>query len=275
MNNRLKVFCVTNRPIKLLENSDLILAGVGKDKFADNYLKSNNQENIDFKEKYYSELTFHYWYWKNLLKEEKSDWIGFCQKRRFWIKKESYNLEITSENLKDHLLKEIPEEWHSFESVICSPIYINNVKKMKMLKRGFRSLLRDPSIFFNKKKQTIKFHFDMHHGYGNIDLALDCINQEDKFEFKKYLSNNISYNPHIMFITKPEIAKKWFYSLFTWLENCEKIFGFEKLTGYDTTRLYAYLAERYLSFWFKKYTKHTSWPWIFCDLEKNNFLNGK
>ena len=33
MNNRLKVFCVTNRPIKLLENSDLILAGVGKDKF--------------------------------------------------------------------------------------------------------------------------------------------------------------------------------------------------------------------------------------------------
>ena len=43
MNNRLKIFCVTNKPIKLLENSDLILAGVGKDKFTDNYLKSNNQ----------------------------------------------------------------------------------------------------------------------------------------------------------------------------------------------------------------------------------------
>ena len=68
-----------------------------------------------------------------------------------------------------------------------------------------------------------------------------------------------------MFITKPEIAKKWFYSLFTWLENCEKIFGFEKLKGYNTERLYAYLAERYLSFWFKKYTKSLNWPWVMFD----------
>ena len=53
-----------------------------------------------------------------------------------------------------------------------------------------------------------------------------------------------------MFITKPNIAEKWFSDLFTWLFKCEKIFGFENLKGYETTRLYAYLAERYLSFWF-------------------------
>ena len=28
MNNRLKIFCVTNKPIKLLENSDLILGSL-------------------------------------------------------------------------------------------------------------------------------------------------------------------------------------------------------------------------------------------------------
>ena len=38
---------------------------------------------------------------------------------------------------------------------------------------------------------------------------------------------------------------------FPWLEECEKIFGFDKLKGYDTTRLYAYLSERYLSFGLK------------------------
>ena len=35
-------------------------------------------------------------------------------------------------------------------------------------------------------------------------------------------------------------------------EKCENVFGFNKLEGYETTRIYAYLAERYLSYWFKK-----------------------
>ena len=58
--------------------------------------------------------------------------------------------------------------------------------------------------------------------------------------------------------------------LFPWLNRCEKLFGFENLSGYDTQRLYAYLAERYLSFWFKKHTKSLSYPWIFFDTLSNN-----
>ena len=38
-----------------------------------------------------------------------------------------------------------------------------------------------------------------------------------------------------------------------------------ELQGYETQRLYAYLAERYLSFWFNKHTKTLAWPWIFFD----------
>ena len=68
-----------------------------------------------------------------------------------------------------------------------------------------------------------------------------------------------------MFIAKPEIANNWFIALFEWLSRCEEIFGFDKLKGYDTTRLYAYLAERYLSFWFKKYTKSKNSPWVFIN----------
>jgi hypothetical protein len=68
-----------------------------------------------------------------------------------------------------------------------------------------------------------------------------------------------------MFITKPEILKKWFSKLFNWLEKCEKVFGFENLEGYDTIRLYAYLAERYLSFWYRKYTNYKEHPWVFID----------
>jgi hypothetical protein len=79
-------------------------------------------------------------------------------------------------------------------------------------------------------------------------------------EFRKFVNTSTSFNPHIMFIAKPTIAKKWFSKLFSWLFRCEKVFGFHNLSGYDTTRLYAYLAERYLSFWFKKYTKYIEWP---------------
>ena len=68
-----------------------------------------------------------------------------------------------------------------------------------------------------------------------------------------------------MFVAKPHIVDQWFKVLFPWLFRCEKIFGFKNLKGYDTQRLYAYLAERYLSFWFEKYTKSLEWPWIFYE----------
>ena len=71
-----------------------------------------------------------------------------------------------------------------------------------------------------------------------------------------------------MFISKPSIINSWFSILFPWLERCEKYFGFEDLKGYDTQRLYAYLAERYLSFWFQKYTNYKTMPWVFFDLKK-------
>ena len=109
----------------------------------------------------------------------------------------------------------------------------------------------------------------MHHGHGNIDKAIDVLNVQDRNDFKEFINDNYSFNPHIMFISKSYIMNKWFENLFEWLFECEKIFGFEVLKGYDTKRLYAYLAERYLSFWFKKYTKSLNWRWIFY--ENKNF----
>ena len=156
-------------------------------------------------------------------------------------------------------------DWKDYEVILCEPININNAKKIKMIKRGFKSLIKKPSIFFDANKQSIKFHFDMHHGYGNLDKAIDLLGDDDQKDFRNFVNNNTSFNPHIMFISKPKIIHQWFTKLFQWLENCEKIFGFEELSGYDTQRLYAYLAERYLSYWFKKNYRVLSWPWLFFD----------
>jgi hypothetical protein len=263
--NKLQIYCVTNKEVKFLENSTYNLAWVGNQNVPKNYLRCDNKKNIFFKEKYYSELTFHYWYWKNLLNSEKNDWVGFCQKRRFWIKPHIEIDNINKDNINDYLITQPLDDWYEYESIICKPIKISKVKKMKMIKRGWRNLIKDPLILFDEKKRNIVLHFDMHHGYGNLDLAIEEIEKQDRSEFKKFVYEQSYFNPHIMFISKANIADKWFNTLFPWLERCEKKFGFEKLKGYDTQRLYAYLAERYLSFWFKKYTKTKEENWIQLD----------
>ncbi len=263
--NKFYMYCVTDKEIDFLKNTSYKFAAVGKLNLPNNYIKCNSGKNIFHKEQNYSELTFHYWYWKNLLKEEKSEWVGFCQKRRFWIKINSEKEKINSKNLINNILTEPHESWDKHNAIICNRINISGAKKIKLIKRGWKNLLKKPSIFFNKKKETIKIHFDMHHGYGNLDRAINVLDLEDRDEFRKFVNSENEYNPHIMFIARPEIIEKWFLTLFSWLKRCEDIFGFEELEGYDTQRLYAYLAERYLSFWFKKNTNFLEWPWVLID----------
>ena len=99
--NNLEIYCVTDKDLLYLKNLPYKLAGVGKSNFSKEYNLANTKDNIDYKEKYYSELTFHYWFWKNEMKNlENNTWIGFCQKRRFWIKKNISKNNINTYNLK-------------------------------------------------------------------------------------------------------------------------------------------------------------------------------
>ena len=83
----LEIYCVTNKKLDFLEQTPFKLVGVGEDNFSEKYLKCNTRENIYYKEKYYSELTFHYWYWKNILPTEtKNGWAS--------VKKEDFGLNL-------------------------------------------------------------------------------------------------------------------------------------------------------------------------------------
>ena len=256
----LEIYCVTNRSINFLEKTKYKLAAVGNDNFSKKYIKCNNKKNIFYKEKYYSELTFHYWFWKNLLnKKNKNLWLGFCQKRRFWLQ---------SKESSKKLLNSIPNQWKTYDAIICKKLDLGKPKLSKILKRGFRNIIKSPSILYSNKKYNIELHFDLFHGYGNLEKAINLIKKEDREEFRSYVKKNNTFNPHIMCIAKPKILKLWFSDLFIWLKKCEVVFGFKDLKGYDTTRLYAYLAERYHSFWFKKYSNYIEWPYKFIDTEK-------
>ncbi len=242
---------LTNSELDYLEKFPVKLVGVGSEKFSKKYITCLKGKNIQQKEKNYSELTFHYWFWKNKLKlYDTNSWIGFCQKRRFWMKS---NKKISSfKDLKKNILVESPAQWKNFDSILCKSIRVDQTKKMKLIKRGWKNLIKNPKIFFDEKERSIKLHFDMHHGHGILEESIKLMNSNDKDEFKVFVNKKKKFNPHIMFISKKKIINEWFKDLFEWLFKCEKVFGLSGLKGYDQERLYAYLAERYLSFWFRK-----------------------
>ena len=81
---------------------------------------------------------------------------------------------------------------------------------------------------------------------------------------------NTEYNQGNMFISKnKKIIENYYQTTFEWLEKCEKIFGF-KVDGYSKTRIYAFLAERFLPYWFKKNSKFLEWPVFFYNPQKND-----
>ena len=69
-----------------------------------------------------------------------------------------------------------------------------------------------------------------------------------------------------MFICKTKYLKKYYDSVIPWLERCESVFGFKELKGYGLKRIYGFLAERYLSYWFLKNYQVKELPIIVKDL---------
>ena len=198
----IKFYCVTNKEVNFINHHAYNLAWVGKEQPPSNYIKCDNKNNIYYKEKFYSELTFHFWYWKNLLHLEKDDcWIGFCQKRRYWAKKKPLT-QVDPDNINEYLLTEPNKDWENYDSFICDPINISGATKVKLIKRGWRNIIKKPSLLFNNQSQNLNVHFDMHHGYGNLDKAIALLDTKERYDFREYVNSNQKFNPHIMFISK-------------------------------------------------------------------------
>jgi len=282
------IYCLSlyNRTLPIIKKLGYTPVGLGSDKFSEEWLRDNTLENISFKNKYYGEYTFHYWFWKNILpKIEDNQWSGFCAYRAFWSRNQNINNNknikftkertayfIKSENTKfeDLVLNKIPSEWENFDAIIGEHIFMNNLKTSKLIKHGLLSLIRNPQALI-KSKRNLRFHFDMWHGNGNLDKAIDLLDNNDRKDFREYTRKNVSFSRGNMFVCRSKkIMYDYYNSIFPWLERCEKIFGFN-LNGYGKTRIYGFLAERYLSYWFNKYTKALLWPVIFFDIrnEKN------
>ena len=265
---KLNLYCLSlfNEDYDKIKSLGYIPVGLGEEKFNKNWLRDNTKKNISKKNKYYGEYTFHYWFWKNKLKNlNENNWYGFCAYRRFWTNNErKLNIKI-----KNDFLKIPPKSWDNYDVILGNYIHMNGWTLMKILKHGLRSFLINPSFIF-KKNRNLKLHFDSYHGFGNLEKAINLLDNKDKEDFRYFMNNQNYFNRGNMFICRSKkILNKYYEEIFKWLKRCEKIFGFNE-ENYGSTRIYAFLIERYSSFWFNKYTKVRNWPIAFFDIHKNN-----
>ena len=264
------MYCITiyDEHYDKIKKLGYVPVGLGEKIKSNKFLTDKSLHNISKKNSYYGEYTFHYWLWKNNIIFEENDWIGFCQYRKFWIKNEN-KIEFTNlKELNENILLIIPEKLNNYESILGEPLFINQFRLSKFLKNNFLTMVKKPILFFSKRKRNIKFHFDMMHGKGNLDKAIKLLDQKDRDDFNTFVNREVSFNPHNMFICRShKILNNYYDSIFPWLEKCESEFGF-KLDGYGLKRLYGFLAERYMSYWFQKYTKHTTLPILFKDISE-------
>ena len=270
----LKMYCfsLANSNLDKIKKINYIPVGLGKGKFEKEWLRENTKDNISEKNSWYGENTFYYWLWKNELKKKfDADWIGFCHYRRFWLKDSK---EKNYEDFKKSIVQEAPIEWKNHEVVLRDEVYVNSTKLSKILKYGKRQLIKNPFVFLSKKTMTVKVHYDMYHGYGEMDKAIELLDDENREDFRKWVNTAGSFNANNVFICKSHsLYNDYCKSLFNWLERCEEIFGFDPKRSYSRIRVYAFLAERYLSYWFKKNSNYILWPMKFHDItnDKVNF----
>ena len=264
--DNLKIYCMCleDNYLDAVRKLNYIPVGLKNKNFSKGWLLDSTLQNISEKNPFYGEYTFYYWYWKNLLKEKKEkDWIGFCSYRELWGEHKA----VKDRKSINSLLKYLPKEWSDYEAIIGEPITLNRPKLIKILKDGKIAMLRNYKEIF-KSKFSIRFQFDMYHGNGNLDKAINLLPQKDKEDFKNYVRNNFEFNQGNMFISNSSsIINSYFSEVFDWLKKCESLFGFD-LKGYNKVRMYTFLAERFLPFWFKKYTKALEWPVVYCDINK-------
>ena len=87
-----------------------------------------------------------------------------------------------------------------------------------MLKKYFPNvrfifLVRNPYAVL-KTKRNLRFHFDMWHGNGNLDKAIDLLDINDRKDFGEYTRKNISYSVGNMFVCRSKKIINNYYFLY-------------------------------------------------------------
>ena len=252
------------------------MVGCGnKFKFPINWHLSSTKKNISEKFLSYADLVGHYYIWKNFLDKYNQDsWVGFSQYRRLWIKnKINNNVEL---NVLDRIiLTDIDESWNEYDAII-PPAFFFRKKKKEILKNILLfPIKRDISLF--KYKTTVLDQFAQSLGPFGKDLIFEIIQYlptSESYDFLEFLKTRTYLSAHGMYISKVKIINQYSNLIFEWFLKCENIINKNNnLPLIKNSRIFQYINERFLDYWFSKYHKVLRWPMIMYNENKNKLTS--
>ena len=117
--NNISFFCLTLNPEheKKIKDLSYIPVGLGDKKFSDNFFTDKTGISISEKNSFYGEYTFHYWIWKNYIDKIKTEWVGFCQYRKFFLYEKNYSNFLDFKDLQKAVLQNVSLEPHDYECI--------------------------------------------------------------------------------------------------------------------------------------------------------------
>jgi hypothetical protein len=243
--------------------------------FPNSWHKSNEKKNISEKFFSYADLVGHYYVWKNFLDKYNQDsWVGFSQYRRLWIKNKIItDVEL---NLLDRIiLTNINELWNEYDAII-PPAFHFRKKKKEIIKNIFQfPIKRDINLL--KYKTTVLDQFAKSLGPFGKDLILEIIQYlppPESYDFLEFLKSRTHLSAHGMYISKVKIINRYSKLIFEWFLKCENIINKNNnLPLIKNSRIFQYINERFLDYWFSKYYKVLRWPMVMYNENKNKLTS--
>ena len=228
----LDIYCTTIRYFSVIDKLPPYIKplGLGNVDYPEDWLTEKKGNNISALNKYYGEASGFYWIWKNKLKGlNDDDWIGTCHYRKLWLN----NLydgkqKLSVDSLYSNLLKPNNKIFMDCDVIQVQPIFLKN--------------------------ETIFEQFDKVHKNNVLKNCVDFLTSKEKEKFLNHLNGNKIYGLN-MFITKTPFIKEYCENLFPWLKKCLDYCVNNNLCNNYNTRLPAFLAERYTSYWFSQNAK--------------------
>jgi hypothetical protein len=245
------IYCLSIKKniLNLIKELNYIPVGLGNENFSNQWVRDNTGNNISNKNQFYSEYSFHYWLWKNMLDKISNDkWIGFSGYRRYWansnnICSDEISKIVKKDNFKNFVLKEASPLWNNYDVVLGEEVSLGKkIKLTKIIKNGgIRSLVNNFQSYLSNHI-SIKFHFDVFHGNKILEKAITLLEPCERKDFNDFVLTKNSFNRGNIFICRSKnIIKKFYNSVMPWLERCEKEFGLNENWGYNK-RIYGFLG---------------------------------
>ena len=89
------------------------------------------------------------------------------------------------------------------------------------------------------------------------------------YSISKELNRSLYIDNETAFLSKKNVSKFGLNSFEITSEMAPDNLKFKNLSGYGQTRIYGFLAERFMSYWFQKNTKYTTLPVINYNIRKD------